>query len=105
MASKILFFTKDSVPTEAEREAASQIAGNVVFRNGKFAGSELPEPCDGVAGAVPNNYKIFECVGQSEETEVPETLAKPRIGRPRKAEAVPVQTPLIPAESGWQPNA
>jgi len=105
MASKILFFTKDSVPTEAERDEASQIVGNVVFRNAKFAGSEPPEACEGVAGAVPANYKIFERAGQSEEAEPCEAPAKPKIGRPRKVDVVPTQTPLIPAESGWQPNA
>ena len=103
MKRKILFFIAGPVPTEAERAEASEIVGNVVFRNVKFAADENPEQCDGVAGLVPDNYK------RAEEVTADEPEAKPtkRQGRPPKASPAPAapQTPLIPAESGWKPNA
>lgn len=103
---KILFFIKDSVPTEAERLEASEIVGNVVFRNASIK-SEFPETCDAVAGAVPDIYKTTPVV------EVDVTAdAKPakRGPKPRKFEEpveVPElsQTPLIPADTGWKANS
>ena len=104
MTRKILFFIKGSCPTDAEREAAKEIEG-AVFRNATFAGSEVPESCDGVAGCVPENYMGFDFVGNGDEApEADKPKAKP--GRKPKAEArEPVQTPLIPAETGWKANS
>ena len=105
MKRKILFFINGSVPTEAEKKSASEIEGSVVFRNAKFAGNEPPEPCDGVVGAVPENYKVFSFVGNEvgEDSEKPK--AKP--GRKPKVDNMqePVQTPLIPADVPWTANS
>ena len=104
---KILFFIKGSCPTEAEREA-SEIVGNVVFRNASIK-CEFPESCDGVAGCAPENYKALfpfvgtEAVDSSDVDDVEKPKAKP--GRKPKAEPKPIQTPLIPAENSWTPNA
>ena len=103
---KILFFINGPVPTEADKLEASEIVGKVVFRNANFAASEQPEPCDGVAGAVPENYKaLFPVAGAEipEPAESDKPKAKP--GRKPKAEPEPIQTPLIPAENSWTPNA
>lgn len=103
MKRKILFFIADCVPTEAERKAASEIQG-AVFRNGRIK-SEFPEACDGVAGLVPDVYTDFPFVGNGGEApEADKPKAKP--GRKPKAETQePVQTPLIPAETGWKANS
>lgn len=55
--TKVLFFIADFVPTEDEKAAAAQIKANVVFRNARFVSIEDGlEPCDGVAGKVPEQY-------------------------------------------------
>ena len=104
MKSKILFFINGPVPTEAEREQAAQIVGNVVFRNAKFADGESCEQCDGVAGSVPENYKHL--TGEIESESVDTVQPAKRGRKPTiKPEIEPTQTPLIPAEGGWKPNA
>lgn len=102
MKRKILFFIAGPVPTEAEKREASEIVGNVVFRNAKFAGAEPPEPCDGVAGCAPENYKN---AGVELETVQVDDVERPKRGRKPKAEQEPTQTPLIPAETGWKANS
>lgn len=55
---KILFFFVDSVPTVEERIAVANLRGRVEHRCAKFIGDDdKPEPCDGVAGAIPLPYK------------------------------------------------
>jgi len=99
---KILFFIKDAVPTEAERLEASEIVGNVVFRNASIK-TEFPEACDGVAGAVPDLYKQVEVVesSQGDDAEKPKRGRKPKVDNVQE----PAQTPLIPAETGWKANS
>lgn len=100
---KILFFIAGSVPTEAERNEASEIVGNVVFRNASIK-CEFPESCDGVAGVVPDLYKKVAVV----EPEAEKTGKKaPRAPKTEKQSEVPSipQTPLIPAEDGWKANS
>lgn len=108
MKKKILFFIKSAVPTESEKSQASEIVGNVVFRNAKFAGGEPPEPCEGVAGCVPENYKKFEGI-ETISGEVEAEAEKPKRGRKVKGEQqeqeLLPQTPLIPAETGWKANS
>jgi hypothetical protein len=103
MKTKVLFFIKGSVPTEVEKSQASEIVGNVVFRNAKFAGGEPPEICDGVAGCVPENYKKFETI--SGETKPAKRGYKPRKAEESDNEQEIQQTSLIPAETGWKANS
>jgi len=107
MKRKVLFFITGPVPTKADVAAASEIVGNVVFRNANFAGSEHPEICDAVAGCVPENYSHLPCPKDLPEPGCEEPAAKPaaKPGRKPKVEIQPAQTPLIPAETGWKPNA
>jgi hypothetical protein len=54
---KILFFVKDSVPTGEEQLEALKYGFNVCLRHANIASTESKtETCDGVAGAVPENY-------------------------------------------------
>lgn len=49
-APRVLFFTANAMPTEAEYALADDLGGNVGFRNGKIAGTNTkPETCDAVA--------------------------------------------------------
>ena len=89
--NKILFFTSCACPTSEEREQAASIPGRVVFRNAQFAGSEPCEPCEAVAGLVPENYAAaFPAVPVGEENQ-----DKPKRGRPAKVAQV---------ETEWAPN-
>lgn len=60
MKKKILFFVRDGQPTDVHKKTADAIASThdalVPFRNSSFAGQDTVEPCDGVAGAVPQIY-------------------------------------------------
>ena len=70
-----LFWLKASNPTEEEWEAAEELRGtfDVKFRNAQFADNSR-EPCDVVAGAVPDAYAG---VKRPDEYEKPrKTLAK-----------------------------
>ena len=104
MKSKILFFTVGPVPTDVERSEAAKIVGNVVFRNAKFAGGDSIEQCDGVAGLVPDNYRHLAGEIDAEPVDIVQPVKRGR--KPAtKPEAEPAQTPLIPAEDDWKPNA
>ena len=104
MKSKILFFIADSCPTDVERSEAAKIVGNVVFRNAKFANGESCEQCDGVAGLVPDNYRHLAGEIDAEPVDIVQPVKRGR--KPTiKPEIEPTQTPLIPAEGGWKPNA
>ena len=54
---KALYFTQGAIPTKEEREAAKKL-GITAFRNARLAAdpSDPIEPCDAVAGAVPDRY-------------------------------------------------
>ena len=56
--AKILYFVNGTLPTPNDFKKASEISGNVVFRNANFVPNEehALEICDGVAGNVPEIY-------------------------------------------------
>lgn len=66
MKPRILFFISDSYPTPAEFAAAARIPTEM-FRNASqvFPGVK-PEPCDGVAGLVPESYQGFPLISTDE---------------------------------------
>jgi len=57
--AKILFFVMGCAPTAKDLEAATKLSAQVCFRNAKAVSIDETclEGCDGVAGAVPANYK------------------------------------------------
>jgi len=71
---KILFFTKGPKVTDAEKAEVAKIRGTVCYRNAAIAKDDVKlEKCDGVAGAVPNNYKelpTFEEAFKKQESEI-----------------------------------
>jgi hypothetical protein len=54
---KILFFTKTSVPSAAEKIEALDLGVPVQWRNSAAHVEGEVEPCDGVLGSVPKCYK------------------------------------------------
>ena len=68
----ILFFVAAGVVLPRHQDAAKAIADKtgkrVVFRNSSVAESEKPEANEGVAGAVPENYKAFTQYGDKGAT-------------------------------------
>lgn len=52
---KILYFTASHTPSAAETYDAMMLGVAVEFRNAMFV-TDSGEPCDGVAGAVPDVY-------------------------------------------------
>lgn len=58
--AKVLFFTKDAVMTDDEREAAEDITGaHVQYRNGAAVEGSI-EATDFVAGTVPKSYAHYD---------------------------------------------
>lgn len=56
----ILYFVHGPVPSEADKEAAAKYPFPVGFRNVDHIGEFFtPEPCDGVDGDVPEQYRKF----------------------------------------------
>lgn len=56
----VLFFLAGMVPTPQELADAGKLRARVGYRNASVVQPEdAPEPCDGVAGAVPPTYKKF----------------------------------------------
>lgn len=56
----ILFFIHGPVASDADKEAASEYPFPVAFRNVDHIGEFFtPEPCDGVDGDVPEQYRKF----------------------------------------------
>ncbi len=62
---KILFFINGPVPSEKDYEEAAEIGVAVSYRNTLFVGGVAAEPCDGVAGDVPKEYKKFPTAKQA----------------------------------------
>lgn len=54
---KILFFSAGRIPTAKEKLEAINLGIPVQWRNGAAHADGEFEPCDGVAGAVPAEYK------------------------------------------------
>lgn len=56
-APKIIYFINGAAPSAADQLAVLDLGVSVQFRNARFvAADERPEPCDGVAGHVPDAY-------------------------------------------------
>lgn len=65
-APKILFFVDGMAPSAEDLAAASEINGQVVFRNARAVPSEgALETCDGVAGKVPPQYSKLPTAEQA----------------------------------------
>lgn len=65
-APKILYFIDGFQPSPQDMEAASEITGQVCFRNARVIPAEGSlEACDGVAGAVPATYKKLPTAAQA----------------------------------------
>lgn len=65
-APKILYFVDGFQPTSEDISAASEITGQVVFRNARVIPAEgALEACDGVAGKVPAPYKKLPTAEQA----------------------------------------
>lgn len=103
---KILYFTTDMVPTDADVAAAAAIGHGVVFRNAAFV-DEKPfegqiEKCDAVAGHAPAAYRSrFEYIGQEPaKTELvkTETETPPAASPEFTGTVVPPQPETAPAE-------
>lgn len=59
MKKKVLYFIKGPVPTKEEAAAKEKIEG-AVFRNAlAVAVGDSLESCTGIAGAIPEAYKIL----------------------------------------------
>lgn len=57
-APKILYFTKGRAPTKEDRAAVEKLGVPVSYRNAAYIDPDSPlEPCAGVAGAVPKQYR------------------------------------------------
>jgi hypothetical protein len=76
---KILFFIKGVLPTIGDQLMATQYGGaQVCFRNAMYVDG-ASEPCDGVAGCVPECYAKFPTAEQAlakRETELKAAQAK-----------------------------
>lgn len=74
---KALYFIRGSIPTKEEREAAKKL-GITAFRNAQLAAdpSDPIEPCDAVAGAVPDRYAKLKGV-KVLDTKAPATTPPP----------------------------
>lgn len=118
---KVLFFTKDMLPSEEEMDAAGAIGPGVVFRNSQYV-PENPNPgqieeCEAVAGNVPAAYAAKYPMADSKPVvpaaEIPPAPVDPEIPpAPVVPEApaapeVPFAPPVIPeapqpaANDGW----
>lgn len=87
--ARILYFIDGCTPTEEDVEAASQIAGNVVFRNALFvSNNDSLETCDGVAGNVP---AIYEERFSSAQAAIQENVKKLKKTAPKIADEKPVK--------------
>lgn len=116
---KVIWFIKESNPTEDDIEGAEALTGyNVVFRNGSFVGDEdKPELCDGVAGFTnPVIKKVYGEIPSAEKAIA--TFEKTKAERKKAAIATfekPVQKkaekvePVLPdvkkKPAVWTPNA
>ena len=87
--ARILYFINGCTPTEIDVENASQLAGNVVFRNALFVSDEDSlETCDGVAGNVP---AIYEGRFLSAQAAIQENTRKLKKTAPKIADDKPVK--------------
>lgn len=69
----ILYFTTDICASPEEKADAASLGVPVAFRTAYLASSAPVEPCDFVAGAVPDNYKhckVFESPRKASRAEV-----------------------------------
>lgn len=101
---KILYFIADSKPTEKELEDAAKL-GTKCFRVASLVGTECLEPCDGVAGLVPERYSHLRVDThkdhapiKEEKKAVPETLLE----KPKAFE--PETKPQPKRKIAWTPN-
>jgi len=100
-APKILFFIDGFQPSPDDLAAASEIAGQVCFRNARVIPSEgALEACDGVAGHVPPTYKKLPTVAQAIKAHAAKVKALKQGDSP--APSVPASTPA-PATGGTDP--
>ena len=95
---KVLYFIHGAVPSEKELADAKLYGNNVAYRNAQFATSgAAPEPCDGVAGAVPEAYAscpkaaLVAAVVAEEKEELPHAEVVPPAAPP-----APPQPPVAP---------
>lgn len=77
----ILYFIAGPNPTETELQAAKQL-GTSRFRVARLAENDPVEPCDAVAGAVPEAYKNLENV----EVLGAASMDSPKIEKPAEDE-------------------
>jgi hypothetical protein len=106
---RILFFISGTLPTEDDFAKASEIKGNVVFRNASAVPNEEHslETCDGVAGAVPEIYaKRFATAEEAVNgttAAFSELTTKVGDEAPPKAKAEPSKLDQK-AKAAWSPN-
>lgn len=82
MKSRILFFIANSYPTAAEFAAAARIPTEM-FRNASAVrAGDCVEPCDGVAGKVPKEYRGFTFISTDEIPDAPVSPAVTVIDNP-----------------------
>lgn len=101
----ILFFVAGAVPTTKEIAAATKLRGRVAYRNASAVSvTEGVEPCDGVAGCVPDNYKAKYMSAEKaislfdKRMEEAEKIAASTVGKP-PVKASPT-APKDPAVTG-----
>ncbi len=67
MEKKIIFFVENGIPTEADLVEARKL-GTSVFRNAQVAAEDRnTEPCDFVAGHIPENYAHLPTVSGAKQ--------------------------------------
>lgn len=107
-APKILYFTESYSPTVADQLAVVDLGISVAFRNATFAGGDAGvEPCDGVMGAVPENYAhiqsgedaltAYKTALKKLHSGLGETLAPAKAPKAEAAAKAPVEGADAPA--------
>lgn len=92
---KVLFFFKDAVASEEEKEAVSEISGvNLQLRNGAAVEGSL-EAADFVAGNVPEAYARYETYTAAK--------AKAFVKRSDKAAQAEQEARPVPGQTGGGP--
>lgn len=97
-APKILFFVDGMAPSAEDMAAASEINGQVVFRNARAVPSEgALETCDGVAGKVPPQYSKLPTAEQATKAHAAKVKALKKGDSPAPVAPVAPQGDADPA--------
>jgi hypothetical protein len=104
---KIIYFIAEYAPTPEEELEVLQLGFPVSQRNAILAAQESPEACDGVLGAVPENYRHLpdgRAVVEAQRKALLEAVAVRAKGSPVMAAPQAVKAPTQQAPLQAQPS-